>query len=65
MDILRAKWSARKMEAIISTLVNLAVHLLEGMFFLGALGSVVVLVLTTIDDVKVLFSSDHEKHEMV
>ncbi len=53
------------MEAIISTLVNLAVHLLEGMFFLGALGSVVVLVLTTIDDVKVLFSSDHEKHEMV
>ena len=35
------------------------------MFFLGALGSIVVLVLTTIDDVKVLFSSDHEKHETV
>ena len=53
------------MEAIISTSINLALHLLEGMFFLGALGSVVVLVLTTIDDVKVLFTSDNEKHEAI
>jgi hypothetical protein len=45
------------MEAIISA----AVRMLEGMFFLGALGSVLVLILTTIDDVQVLFTGDHEK----
>lgn len=38
-----------------------AIRLLEGMFILGAAGSVLVLILTTIDDAKVLFSSD-EKH---
>ena len=43
------------------TLVSAGVRLLEGMFFLGALGSVLVLVLTTIDDLQVLFTGDHEK----
>ena len=43
------------------TLLAVAVRVLEGMFILGAGGSVLVLILTTIDDAKVLFSSD-EKH---
>ncbi len=38
-----------------------AVRILEGMFLVGAIGSVLVLILTTIDDVQVLFGSDDEK----
>ena len=49
------------METLGNTVLLMAVRLLEGMFALGVLGSVLVLVLTTIDDAKVLFSSD-EKH---
>ena len=45
-----------------SAVVGYAVHLLEGMFLVGVLGSVLVLVLTTIDDARVLFSSDEQKH---
>ncbi len=44
-----------------SSLLVVAIRLLEGMFAIGAVGSVLVLILTTIDDVKVLFSTD-EKH---
>jgi len=36
----------------------LAVRILEGLFAIGAVGSVLVLILTTIDDVKVLFGGD-------
>ena len=43
-------------------MVSLAIRLLEGMFVLGALGSVLVLVLTTIDDVRELFGK-HERDE--
>jgi hypothetical protein len=39
-----------------------AVRILEGMFLVGALGCVLVLVLTTIDDIRVLFSRDDDKH---
>ena len=39
-------------------MVGIAIRVLEGMFLLGAVGSVLVLVLTTIDDAKVLFSND-------
>ncbi len=42
-------------------LVTVAIRVLEGLFILGAAGSVLVLILTTIDDAEVLFSSD-EKH---
>jgi hypothetical protein len=38
-----------------------AVRILEVLFAIGAVGSVLVLMLTTIDDVKVLFGSDEEK----
>lgn len=38
-----------------------AVRILEGLFAIGAVGSVLVLILTTIDDVKVLFGGDDEK----
>ena len=43
-------------------MASLAIRLLEGMFVLGALGSVLVLVLTTIDDVRELFGK-HERDE--
>ena len=49
------------METLGNTALLVAVRVLEGMFALGVLGSVLVLVLTTIDDAEVLFSSD-EKH---
>ena len=38
-----------------------AVRILEGLFAIGAVGSVLVLILTTIDDVKVLFGGDDAK----
>ena len=38
-----------------------AVRILEGLFAIGAVGSVLVLILTTIDDVKVLFGGDYTK----
>jgi hypothetical protein len=38
-----------------------AVRILEALFAIGAVGSVLVLILTTIDDVKVLFGGDDEK----
>jgi hypothetical protein len=38
-----------------------AARILEGMFVLGAIGCVLVLVLTAIDDFRVLFSRDDDK----
>ena len=38
-----------------------AIRLLEGMFILGALGCVLVFVLTAIDDIKSLFGKDEDK----
>jgi len=35
-----------------------AIRVLEGMFLIGLFGCVFVLILTSIDDVRVLFSSD-------
>jgi hypothetical protein len=40
----------------------LLIRILEGMFVLGALGCVLVFVLTAIDDIRVLFSRDDDKH---
>jgi hypothetical protein len=37
------------------------VRILEGMFVLGAAGCVLVLVLTAIDDIRVLFGRDDDK----
>jgi hypothetical protein len=38
-----------------------AVRILEILFAIGAVGSVLVLILTTIDDIGVLFGSDEDK----
>jgi hypothetical protein len=38
-----------------------AVRILEVLFAIGAVGSVLVLILTTIDDIGVLFGSDEDK----
>jgi len=40
---------------------GLSIRLLEGIFVLGAMGSVLVFVLTAIDDVRELFSRDDTK----
>ena len=39
-------------------LVHIGVRILETMFFLGMLGSCIVLILTTIEDVETLTESD-------
>ena len=44
-------------------MVSFAIRLLEGMFVLGALGSALVLVLTTIDDVRELFGKHEREHD--
>jgi hypothetical protein len=49
------------MENVLNILLTIGIRTLEVLFILGAAGSVLVLVLTTIDDAKVLFSGD-EKH---
>jgi len=41
-------------------LITLLIRLLEAFFVIGVLGSALVLVLTTIEDVRVLFGSDHD-----
>ena len=38
-----------------------AIRLLEGIFVLGAIGCVLVFVLTAIDDIRVLFSRNEDK----
>ena len=43
-------------------MIVIAVRLLEGMFAAGAIGCVVVLVLSVIEDVKVLFDLDDDSH---
>lgn len=48
------------MATFLETAITVGIKVLEGMFILGALGSVLVLILTTIDDAKVLFSSDEK-----
>jgi hypothetical protein len=44
-----------------SILVVLGVRFLEGMFIVGALGSVVVLVLSGIEDLETLFGMDDKE----
>jgi hypothetical protein len=46
------------MEAFTRFLVIAAIRSLEGMFFLGILGSVVVLILVSIQDIRELFEKD-------
>ena len=43
-------------------IVRVLVRILEGMFFVGALGSVVVLVLTGIEDLKMLLGREEQNH---
>jgi hypothetical protein len=42
--------------------VTVLVRVLEGMFVVGAMGSVVVLVLSGIEDLKLLFGREEENH---
>jgi hypothetical protein len=39
-------------------MVTVAIRILEGLFAVGAIGSAIVIVLTTIDDARLLFSRD-------
>jgi hypothetical protein len=41
---------------------TIGVHLLEGMFGLGAMGSLVVLILTGIEDVETLLGKDSHEY---
>jgi hypothetical protein len=43
-------------------IVTILVRILEGMFFVGAIGSFVVLVLTGIEDLKMLFGREEEEN---
>jgi len=43
-------------------IVTILVRILEAMFFVGALGSVVVLVLSGIEDLKTLVGGEEEHH---
>ena len=43
-------------------IITAIVRILEAMFVVGALGSVVVLVLTGIEDVEMLFGGEEENH---
>ena len=40
----------------------IAIRLLEGMFAVGGIGCVVVLLLSAVDDFRVLFGNDEDKH---
>jgi hypothetical protein len=42
--------------------ITVLVRILEGMFVVGAVGSVVVLVLSGIEDLKMLFGREEEHH---
>jgi hypothetical protein len=42
-------------------MVIVAIRILEGLFAVGAVGSAIVIVLTTIDDMRLLFSRDDGK----
>jgi len=44
-----------------SAMIVFAVRMLEGMFVLGILGSVLVVVLTAFDDIRELFGRHHDK----
>jgi len=42
-------------------MVIVAIRILEGLFAVGAIGSAIVIILTTIDDMRLLFSGDDKK----
>jgi hypothetical protein len=42
--------------------ITALVRILEGMFVVGSIGSVVVLVLSGIEDLKLLFGREEENH---
>jgi hypothetical protein len=44
------------------TIVTVLVRILEGLFVLGSVGSFIVLVLTGIEDLKMLLGREEEKH---
>jgi hypothetical protein len=43
-------------------IITALVRILEGMFVVGSIGSVVVLVLSGIEDLKLLFGREEENH---
>ena len=43
-------------------IVTVLVRILEGMFVVGAIGSVAVLVLSGIEDLKLLFGREEQNH---
>jgi hypothetical protein len=45
-----------------SLIVVVLVRILEGMFVVGAIGSTIVLVLSGIEDLKLLFGREEENH---
>jgi hypothetical protein len=42
--------------------ITILVRFLEGMFVIGSIGSVIVLVLSGIEDIKTLFGGEEEHH---
>jgi hypothetical protein len=45
-----------------SVFVTIAIRLLEAMFFIGGVGSAIVLILTGIEDLETLLGSDKTEH---
>jgi hypothetical protein len=43
-------------------MLTFAIRILEGMFAVGVVGSALVVILTSIDDIRPLFSRDDERH---
>jgi hypothetical protein len=50
----------------VQTILTIGIRLLETLFVIGVIGSALVLVLTTIDDVRELFEKEprHDKAEL-
>jgi len=46
-------------------MVAILIRMLEGIFALGLLGSTVVLLLTLVEDAKMLFEKDKNVHSMI
>jgi hypothetical protein len=46
-------------------MVAVLIRTLEGIFALGLLGSTVVLLLTLVEDAKMLFEKDHNVHSVI
>jgi hypothetical protein len=45
-----------------NTVISLLIHLIEAMFVAGIIGSAVVVLLTSVEDFKMLFEKDSSSH---